>query len=158
MQRSELVTVPPRSPQPAAGNSKSANWAVSVFGVISETTRNSHFASASRTITESGKETAGFVATTHNARILPLRTASNISTAFKPGLRAIFGAFQKRATRSQFSSVKVMCEANCVASPPTSRPPMAFGWPVIENGDAPGLPMRPVSRCGLISALPLSVP
>ena len=51
-----------------------------------------------------------------------------------------------------------MCAASWFASPPTSRPPIAFGWPVIENGPMPGLPMRPVARCTLMIALTLSVP
>ena len=42
--------------------------------------------------------------------------------------------------------------------PPTSRPPMALGWPVSDNGPAPGLPIWPVARCRLISAALLSVP
>ena len=51
-----------------------------------------------------------------------------------------------------------MCAASVFAKPPTSRPPMAFGWPVTENGPAPGLPMRPVARWQLMMALTLSVP
>ncbi|MNQ53588.1 hypothetical protein D3C85_676310 [compost metagenome] len=35
---------------------------------------------------------------------------------------------------------------------------MAFGWPVRENGPAPGLPICPVARCRLISALFLALP
>ena len=35
---------------------------------------------------------------------------------------------------------------------------MALGWPVSENGPAPGWPMRPVARWQLMMALPLSVP
>jgi hypothetical protein len=42
--------------------------------------------------------------------------------------------------------------------PPTSRPPMALGWPVSEKGPAPGLPICPVARCRLISAAFLAVP
>ncbi len=42
--------------------------------------------------------------------------------------------------------------------PPTSRPPIALGWPVSENGPAPGLPIWPVARCRLISAAFLAVP
>ena len=42
--------------------------------------------------------------------------------------------------------------------PPTSRPPIAFGWPVSENGPAPGLPICPVARCRLISAAFFAVP
>ena len=45
-----------------------------------------------------------------------------------------------------------------LASPPTSRPPIAFGCPVIENGPVPGLPMRPVAKWQLMIALTLSVP
>ena len=45
-----------------------------------------------------------------------------------------------------------------LASPPTSRPPMALGWPVSENGPAPGCPIRPVIRWQLMMLLPLSVP
>ena len=51
-----------------------------------------------------------------------------------------------------------MCAASWLASPPTSRPPIAFGWPVSENGPMPGLPMRPVARWQLMIALTLSVP
>ena len=42
--------------------------------------------------------------------------------------------------------------------PPTSRPPIALGWPVSENGPAPGLPICAVARCRLISAAFLAVP
>ncbi len=45
-----------------------------------------------------------------------------------------------------------------LASPPTSRPPIAFGWPVMENGPMPACPMRPVSRWQLMMLLTLSVP
>ena len=45
-----------------------------------------------------------------------------------------------------------------LARPPTSRPPMAFGWPVTLNGPMPGRPMRPVARWQLMIALTLSVP
>ena len=45
-----------------------------------------------------------------------------------------------------------------LARPPTSRPPMALGWPVTENGPQPGLPMRPVNRWVLMIALTLSEP
>ena len=51
-----------------------------------------------------------------------------------------------------------ICAASMLARPPTSRPPMAFGWPVTEKGPMPGLPMRPVARWQLMMALTLSVP
>ena len=35
---------------------------------------------------------------------------------------------------------------------------MALGWPVIENGPAPGRPIFPPARWQLIIALHLSVP
>ncbi|VFT12230.1 Uncharacterised protein [Pseudomonas aeruginosa] len=41
---------------------------------------------------------------------------------------------------------------------PVSRPPMAFGWPVRENGPHPARPILPVARCRLISALFLALP
>ena len=45
-----------------------------------------------------------------------------------------------------------------LARPPTSRPPIAFGWPVTLNGPMPGRPMRPVARWKLMIAFTLSVP
>ena len=39
------------------------------------------------------------------------------------------------------SRMRASWAASIVASPPTSRPPMAFGWPVREKGPAPGLPI-----------------
>ena len=45
-----------------------------------------------------------------------------------------------------------------LAKPPTSRPPMALGWPVTEKGPQPSLPIRPVARWVLIMALTLSAP
>ena len=42
--------------------------------------------------------------------------------------------------------------------PPTSRPPIALGWPVTPNGPMPGRPIRPVARWQLMIALTLSVP
>ena len=68
------------------------------------------------------------------------------------------GAFQNRRTRSTSSGAKPICAASWLARPPTSRPPIALGWPVSENGPMPGLPMRPVARCTLRIALTLSVP
>ncbi len=51
-----------------------------------------------------------------------------------------------------------MWAASVLDMPPTSRPPMALGWPVIEKGQAPGFPMRPVRRWALITASPLATP
>ncbi len=45
-----------------------------------------------------------------------------------------------------------------LAIPPTSRPPIALGWPVRESGPMPALPMRPPIKWQLIMLLTLSVP
>ncbi|MNT49097.1 hypothetical protein D3C72_1859250 [compost metagenome] len=42
--------------------------------------------------------------------------------------------------------------------PPTSRPPMALGWPVSDKGPQPDCPIWPVAKCRLISAAFLAVP
>ena len=105
-------------------------------------------------------ETAGLVAMIHSALMRPSATARNRSTAFRPGCvgdaRRVPEALHAVAMRPAFS--KSMCAASWLARPPTSRPPMALGWPVIENGPVPGLPMRPVARWQLMIALTLSVP
>src|SRR6185437_8619373 len=75
-----------------------------------------------------------------------------------PSWVAMRGAFQKRRTRSMSGGEKPICAASWLARPPTSRPPIALGWPVSENGDAPILPMRPVARWQFRIALTLSVP
>ena len=82
-----------------------------------------------------------------------------MSTAFRPGRGAIRGAAPEALDAVAFGRiVKSMWAASVVAMPPTSRPPMALGWPVIENGAAPGLPMRPVARWTLRIAEPLAMP
>ena len=47
-------------------------------------------------------------------------------------------------------SARSRCADSRLARPPTSRPPIAFGCPVSENGPAPGLPICPVARWRLI--------
>ena len=68
------------------------------------------------------------------------------------------GAFQKRPHAVDVGRREVHMRGELLASPPTSRPPIALGWPVSENGPVPGLPMRPVARWQLMMALTLSVP
>ena len=81
------------------------------------------------------------------ALIFPDSTASNSSTAFNPCLVAMFGACQKRLTKSiSFEFSKCKCAASCVDKPPTSRPPIALGCPVIEKAPAPSLPIFPVAK------------
>jgi hypothetical protein len=158
MRRSELVIVPSFSPQPAAGRTTSAKAVVSV-GQQSLTTTNGHAASASRTRAARGMLAAGLVPRTHSALTPPSSTASNSSTALRPGRVAMRRAFQNRRTRSTAaSSSKLICAASWLARPPTSRPPIALGCPVNENGPMPGRPIRPVARWQLMIALTLSVP
>ena len=144
MRRSELVTVPDFSPQACAGSSTCAPTStVSLETTFSETTNSSSFFSASRTTSAFGSDTAGLVPITHSALISPRATASNIWTAFSPSWVAMRGAFQNRRTRSMSGGVNPIWAASWLASPPTSRPPIALGCPVSENGDAPTLPIAP---------------
>ena len=104
-------------------------------------------------------DTAGLVAITQSAPMRPAESARNRSTAFKPGPAAMFGACQwPRTSSASPGRSQSRWPASMVARAPTSRPPMAFGWPVTLKGPAPGLPMRPVSRWQLMIALALSVP
>ncbi|MNZ99162.1 hypothetical protein D3C78_1184750 [compost metagenome] len=159
MRRSELVTVPSFSPQPSDGRRISAWRAVSVLAMTSETTTKGQALMAASTAPASGMETTGLVAMIHSALMRPSATALNISTALRPGFCAMAGEVQKRCTRSRSSAFSItIWAASILASPPTSRPPMAFGCPVSENGPIPGRPMRPVARWQLMMALTLSVP
>ncbi len=159
MRRSELVTVPDFSPQACAGSSTCApELTVSLERTFSETTNNSSLAIAARTTSASGSDTTGLVPITHNALTSPRAIASNSCTALSPSWVAMRGAFQNRRTRSMSGGVKFICAASWLESPPTSRPPIALGCPVSENGDAPTLPIRPVARWQLMMALTLSVP
>ena len=151
--------MPSFSPQAAAGRRMCAPAATVSFAMtFSDNTNSSSRPSASRTWRARGSETAGLVAITHSALILPRAMASNSCTALSPSRVATRGACQKRPTRSMSSAVKPIWEASWLASPPTSRPPMALGWPVSENGPCPRRPMRPVARWQLMMALTLSVP
>ena len=94
-----------------------------------------------------------------SAPIRPSPAAWNSSTAFSPGPAARFGACQKpRSASTSAGRSQSRCPARVVARAPTSRPPMALGWPVTLKGPAPGWPMLPVSRWQLMIALALSVP
>ena len=159
MRRSELVTVPSFSPQAAAGRRTCAPAStVSLVRTFSDSTNSSSLPSASRTRLARGSETAGFVAITHSALILPRAIASNMGTALRPSRMAMRGACQNRRRRSTSCGANAMWAASWLARPPTSRPPMALGWPVNENGPWPRRPMRPVARWQLMMALTLSVP
>ncbi|MNT18157.1 hypothetical protein D3C72_1533410 [compost metagenome] len=127
--------------------------------MMSLATTSSHLASARRTWSASGRLTTGLVAITQTALTRPASIASNSSTAFRPVRSAIIGDCQKLCTTSRCSGLaSSICAASMLARPPTSRPPMALGCPVSENGPMPGRPMRPVSRWQLMMLLTLSVP
>ena len=159
MQRSELVTVPSFSPHAVAGSNTCASRAVSVRAVTSETTTKSQPAMASRTASASGIETAGLVWMIHSALIRPSPTARNMSTAFSPARSGITGAFQNSRSAARCGGLSIsMWQASMLASPPTSRPPIALGCPVSEKGPIPGRPMRPVARWQFRIALTLSLP
>ena len=100
----------------------------------------------------SGKLTNGLVHIIQIAFSLPSFKASNISVADNPALAEILTElFQKFSTSFlSLASSKFLCAGNKFESPPTSRPPIALGCPVKENGPAPDLPMLPVMRCKLI--------
>ena len=69
-----------------------------VAHIASETTNSSSLLSAARKAPARGSDTAGFVAITQSALIVPRSIASNMSTVLRPSLAAIRGAFQKRRT------------------------------------------------------------
>ncbi len=139
--------MPSFSPHAAAGNSICASTEVSVRATQSETTTSSQRRNASRARSAFGRLTTGLVAMIHTALMRPPYMASNISTALSPGRCARRGACQNCCTMSRWAALsKSMCAASMFAMPPTSRPPMALGCPVTENGPIPGRPIRPVSR------------
>jgi len=62
------------------------------------------------------------------------------------------------ADASISGGVKAIWAASWLDKPADFAAPIALGCPVNENGDAPGLPIRPVARWQLMMALTLSVP
>jgi hypothetical protein len=153
-----LVTVPSFSPQLAAGSSRSAKAQVAAPAKASCTTTSSQRVRARRTVAWSGSDWAGLVQTIQSARISPSAAASNISTAVRPGPGSA-GTPQSAAISARWAgSEGSRCPPSRVAMAPTSRPPIALGWPVSENGPAPGRPICPVARCRPISAVFLAVP
>ena len=114
----------------------SAKASVSVRAITSDTTTKGHLVRAAAMSDERGILTTGLVAMIQIALIRPSATASNMTTAYSPGARAVFGALQNRAARATSSGAKSVWAARVLAMPPVSRPPMALGWPVIENGAA----------------------
>ena len=106
---------------------------------------------------------AGLVHAIHSARTSPSAAAWNISTALLPGFEGTAdsppSSPHSAATSARWRGLpRSRWALSRLARPPTSRPPIALGWPVSENGPAPGLPICPVARCRLINAVFLSVP
>ena len=123
------------------------------------TTTNGQVARASCTLFWSGSDCAGLVQAIHRALILPACTASNSSMAVNPLLSGSVSTPQYCATSARCKgSAASRWPGRRLDRLPVSRPPMAFGWPVREKGPAPGLPICPVARCRLISALFLALP
>mgnify|MGYP005973907765 FL=1 len=96
-------------------------------GVGALCTTSGQAASAWLTAWLSGSDTTGLVPMIQTALTSPRPMAANSSTAVSPGVCASRSVPQKRASRCRSSGTKSMCAASIVASPPTSRPPMALG-------------------------------
>ncbi len=100
----------------------------------------------------SGRLCAGLVHAIHSALISPSAAAWNSSTAL-PGPR---GHRLRHPTAGPFGALRgvghIAVRGQQVGQPPTSRPPMALGWPVRLKGPAPGRPIWPQARCRWISA------
>ncbi len=159
MRRSLLVTVPVFSPQVVAGSSRSAQSQVAVVANASCTTTSSARSRARRTVAWSGIDCAGLVQAIQSALIWPSAAAWNISTAVVPGRSGTTGRPHSAATSARCAGLaRSRCAESRLAMPPTSRPPIALGWPVSEKGPAPGLPIWPLARCRLIRAAFLAVP
>ena len=142
--------MPSFSPHAVAGSSTWAWRVVSVCRMQSDTTTRSQASSAARARSTSGRLTSGLVDMIQTALMRRSAIASNISTALSPLLSAMTGERQKRCTMSRCCGFSIsIWAASWLASPPTSRPPIALGWPVSENGPMPGRPMRPVNKMAI---------
>ena len=140
----------------AAGNTTSDNSVVRV-GKMSIVQTNGLFGRslpiASRYTSTFGSEWPGLVVRINIARILSAANALNISMVLSPGRDGMVPALLPHSC-----SISARCSGFATLRPygrmwhsvPVSRtPPHAFGWPVNENGVAPGLPICPVIRCRL---------
>ena len=151
--------VPCFSSQPAAGSTTSAQRSEWEREEISCTTTNRARPSAASARRTSGMLTAGLVHMIQIAFSVPASRAPNISVAVRPGLAGTCSTPHSAATSRRWSGLaRSRCAGSMVARPPTSRPPIALGWPVSENGPEPGLPICPVSSDRLSRARFLSTP
>ena len=94
-------------------------------------TRRARARGERRTVAWSGMLCAGLVQAIHSARISPSAAAWNISTAVLPGLLGTSATPHRAATSARWVALPgSRCALSRLAMPPTSRPPMALGWPV----------------------------
>ena len=160
MRRSLLVTVPSFSPQVVAGSSRSAivRGGGVAIGLLQHhelgaLQRAAHGGLVGHRLRRVGADDPQRLDLRRRPRP---RTSPPRSCRAAPARRARPTARPPR--RGAAALARSRCAPSRLARPPTSRPPIALGWPVSENGPAPGLPIWPVARCRLISAAFLSVP
>lgn len=160
--RSLLTRTPSASVHSAPGSTTSAYALVSVSAKTSWVTTNSAASSPSMTVRRLATEATGLVQMIQQAFMSPSAIFRNISTVPcpTPSLRMLPpGSTHSSSTKARSSSTST---DRCPGSPgpmyPISRPPMALGCPVRENGPLPGRQMAPVARCRLTSALVFQVP
>ena len=144
------------SPQVVAGSSRSAYSQVAVVAKASCTTTNSARCSARRTVAWSGMDCAGLVQAIHSALICR-RPRPGTSPPVAAGF-GTEGTPHSAATSARCCGLASSRWADSRLARPPTRPPIALGCPVSENGPAPGRPIWPVARCRLISAAFLAVP
>ena len=102
---------------------------------------------------------AGFVQTIQIALSFSVRNASNMGMALRPGFSGTEWTPHNLATSARCSGLARSRWADSkLAKPPTSRPPIALGCPVKENGPAPALPIWPVAKCRFTKEAFLAVP
>jgi hypothetical protein len=134
MARSELVTVPSFSPH---GGGQQQVGVGAGFGVGEGFLQHDEFAARERLVDRvwSGIDCAGLVQAIHTALTWPDVIASNSSTAVRPGFPGTSSTPHRARDFGAMSGLAMSRWADSrLARPPTSRPPMAFGWPVSEKG------------------------
>ena len=159
--RSLLTITPSASAHSAAGSTTSAYSAVSTPVNASWTTTSSARSRPAITDARFDTEATGLVQMIHAARISPSAIRRYMSTVPVPAsARMVPGSSpQRSSTKARSAGSRAdRCPGRPGPMYPISRPPIAFGWPVNENGPAPGRQIPPVARCRLHSALVFQVP
>ena len=141
-------SVPSFSPQPAAGRKTSAYAVVSVLRY------------ASCTITSSARSSASCTSVLVRQRLRRVGAGDpdDLDLAGAHGLehlhRGLARLRRNAPPRPRARRLRARCfgcrdrggRDSRLAMPPTSRPPIALGWPVRLKGPAPGLPICPVGE------------